>query len=69
MPVSFAFAYARLLHSDIDREEQEKHPFLSQCRDMGYSPVTARTPGSIDHSEGNYASFSELSNTLKNVLS
>ena len=29
MPVSFAFAYARPLHSDIDREEQEKYPF---CR-------------------------------------
>ena len=46
MPVSFAFAfaYARLLHSVIDREEEEKHPFLSLCGNTGYSLVTARAP-------------------------
>ena len=44
MPVSFAFAYARPLHSDIDREEQEKYPFLSLCENMGYSLVTMRAP-------------------------
>ena len=37
---SFAFAYARLLHSVIDREEEEKYPFLSLCGNTGYSLVT-----------------------------
>jgi len=44
MPVSFAYAYARPLHSDIDREEQEKYPFLSLCGNTSYSLVTARAP-------------------------
>ena len=43
MPVSFAFAYARPLHSIIDREEEEKYPFLSLCGNTGYSLMTART--------------------------
>ena len=51
MPVSFAFAYAHPMHSVIDREEQEKYPFLLLCGNTGYSLVMARAPGSIDHSE------------------
>jgi len=73
MPVSFTYAYARPLHSDMDREEQEKYPFLMLCGKMGYSLMTARAPQdrliTVKKRNGDYASFSELSNTLKNVLS
>ena len=53
MPVSFAFAYARPLHSDIDREGKKSIRFVAMWKLRN----------------SNYASFSELSNTLKNVLS
>jgi len=51
MPVSFVYVYACQLHSDIDREEQQKYPFLLLCGNTGYSLVTVHALGSIDHSE------------------
>jgi len=70
MPVSFAYAY--LLHSDIDREEQEKYLYLSLCGNMGYLFVTVRPQDrliTVKRRKGDYSLFLELSNTLKDVLS
>ena len=40
-----------LLHSDIDKGEHEKYLFLPLYGNKENSPMTARTQGSINHSE------------------
>ena len=51
MPVSFAFAYARPLHSIIDREEQEKYPFCRYVEIRAIYSWQCAPSGWIDHSE------------------
>ena len=60
------------LHSVLDREEQEKYLFFCYVEIQKIHLWWCVRPGSISHSKrqkGDYASFSELSNILKNVLS
>ena len=55
------------LHSVIDREEQES---ISSCHYVEIRKIhswQSAPPGSISHGEKVEASFSELSNILKNI--
>jgi len=72
MPVTFVFTYARLLHSVIDRGEHKKYLFLPLYGNTEYLLMTACPHDqlvTVKRQKGNYASFSELSNILQNVLS